>query len=383
MVVLAGVLGVPVVVWQDIRPSMTPALAPFLRQVDLVIGGGTARTEPSWSPGVSLAAFHPIRKTSTEKVLVVPERHTVAASTEARFRRELDRSELAAVRPLWSPDLFDDIRAHAVALAAPLSGGRGAAISDLTLASIASGARVLSGLNDTLLGTFPSAVMAVSDPAAVGAAAKALLAMPELSGVERRLNLRRIFDVESTPVRLGWLTAKLGLRTDPTAARRVTVVVEGVDGRDIAVAIDNLLNQTISPARILIAADEVPDRALDEVRALDIDVAVVPPGRSWSALAEATDSPWVMVWRNGAAAAPRGLLHDLLAAAESVQADAIGALASSSAEPDYGHFVDTLPIEGALLRRELLSQLGSSTDLDVRAERGLRLFGVHNAGSDR
>jgi hypothetical protein len=291
MVVQAGVLGVPVVVWQDIRPSMTPALGSLLRQVDLVIGGGTSRTEPSWSPGVSLAAFHPIRKTSTEKVLVVPERHTVAASTEARFRRELDRTELAAVRPLWSPDLFDDIRAHAVALAAPLSGGRGAAISDLTLASIASGARVLSGLNDTLLGTFPSAVMAVSDPAAVGGAAKALLAMPELSGAERRLNLRRIFDVESTPVRLGWLAAKLGLRTDPTTGRRVTVVIEGVDGRDIAVAIDNLLNQTISPARILIAADEVPDRALDEVRALDIDVAVVRPRRSWSALAAATDSP--------------------------------------------------------------------------------------------
>ena len=384
MVVRAGVLGVPVVVWQDIRPSMTPALGPLVRRVDLVIGGGeSSGIEPSWSPGVSLAAFHPTAKTSTDKVLVVPERRAVAASAEARFRCELERTELAAVRPLWSPELVDAIRVHAVALASPLGGGRAAAISDLTLASIASGARVLSGLNDTLLGTFPSAVVAVSDPAAVVGAAEALLAMPELSGVERRLNLRRIFDFESTPVRLGWLTATLGLRPDPMASRRVTVVVEGVDGRDTAAAIDNLLSQTIPPARILVAADEVPDRALDEVRALDIDIAVVRPRQSWSALAAATDSAWVMVWRSAAAATPRGLLHDLLAAAECVQADAIGALASSPPETGYGRFVDTLPIEGALIQRELLSQLGSGTDRRVLAERGLRLFAVHDAGSDR
>jgi hypothetical protein len=384
MVVLAGVLGVPVVVWQDIRPSMTPALGPLVRRADLVIGGGdSSGTEPSWSPGVSLAAFHPTAKTSTDKVLVVPERRTVAASAEARFRRELDRTELAAVRPLWSPELGDAIRTHAVALASPLGGGRTAAVSDLTLASIASGARVLSGPNDTLLGAFPSAVMPVSDPAAVVGAAEALLAMPELSPVERRLNLRRIFDFESTPIRLGQLAASLGLRPDPMASRRVTVVVEGVYGRDTAVAIDNLLDQTSPPARILVAADEVPDRALDEVRALGIDVAVVRPGRSWSALAGATDSAWVMVWPNGAADAPRGLLHDLLAAAESVQADAIGALATSPVDLGYGRFVDTLPIEGSLIRRAHLSQLDSGTDLGVLAERGLRLFAVHDAGSDR
>ena len=384
MVVRAGALGVPVVVWQDVRPSMTPALGALLRRVDLVVGGGdSSGTEPSWSPGVSLAAFHPTAKTSIDKVLVVPERRAVAASAEARFRRELERAELAAVRPLWSPELVDAIRVHAVALASPLGGGRTATISDLTLASIASGARVLSGPNDTLLGAFPSAVVPVSDPAGVVRAAEALLAMPELSAVERRLNLRRIFSVDSTPVRLGWLATMLGLRPDPMASRRVTVVVEGVDGQEIAVAIDHLLNQTIPPARILVNADEVPDRALDEVRALDIDVAVAPARRSWSALAAATDSAWVMVWRNGAAAAPQGLLHDLLAAAECVQADAIGTQASSAAEPGYGRFVDTLPIEGALIRRELLSQLGSDTDRGVLAEPGQRLFAVHNAGSDR
>ena len=384
MVVRAGALGVPVVLWQDIRPSMTPALGPLLRRVDLVLGGGeNSLAEPSWSPGVSLAAFHPTVKTSTDKVLVVPERRAMAASTATRFRRELDRAELAAVRPLWSPDLLDAVRAHAVALATPLSGGRGAAISDLTLASIASGARVLSGLNDTLLGTFPSAVVAVSDPAAVAGAAEALLQMPALSGLEHRLNLRRIFDHESTPVRLSRLAATLGLRTDPLASRRVTVVVEDADGGDIAVAIDNLLNQTIAPARILVAANEVPDRALDEVRALNIDVAVVPSRPSWSALAAATDSAWAMVWRNGAGAAPRGLLHDLLAAAECIQADAVGALAGSLAGPGYGRFVDTLPSEGTVIRREVLSQLGSSSDRGVLAERGLKLFGVHDAGSDR
>jgi hypothetical protein len=242
---------------------------------------------------------------------------------------------------------------------------------------------VLSGLNDTLLGMFPSAVVAVSDPAAVVGAAEALLAMPALSGVEHRLNLRHIFDHESTPVRLASLAATLGLRTDPLASRRVTVVVEGVDEGDLAVAIDNLLNQTISPARILVAADEVPDRALDEVRALDIDVAVVPSRPSWSALAATADSAWVMVWRNGAGATPRGLLHDLLAAAECFQADAIGTLAGSLAGPGYGRFVDTLPGEGTLIRRAVLSQLGSSTDRGVLAERGLKLFGVHDAGSDR
>ncbi len=216
MVVRAAALGVPVVVWQDIRPSMTPALGPVVRRADLVIGGGDGSL-PSWSPGVSLAAYHPTAKTSTDKVLVIPQRRTAAGSAEARFRRELDRTELAEVCPLWSSQLGDAIRTHAVAFAPPLGGGPTAAISDLTFASIASGSRVLSGPNDMLLGAFPSAVMPVSEPAAVVGAAEELLAMPELSAVERRLNLRRIFDFESTPVQLGRLAATLGLRPDPMA----------------------------------------------------------------------------------------------------------------------------------------------------------------------
>jgi hypothetical protein len=382
-VVFAGTLGIPVVVWQDVRPSVTPALEPVVRRADLVIGGGgSAGTEPPWSPGVSLAAFPPTAKTSTDKVLVIPPHRAMAAPAEAHFRRELERSELATVRPLWSPGLFDAIRMHAVALASPLGGGKSTGISDLTLASVASGARILSRPNDALLGSFPSAVVPVRDPATVAGAAEALLAMPEMSGIERRLNLRRIFDSESTPVRLGWLAATLGLRQDPMVSRRVTVVVEGADAPDTAMAIDNLLNQTNLPARILVAAERVPDRALDEARALDIDVAAVERIRPWSLLADATDTAWVMVWPNGITGAPPGLLHDLMAAAECVQADAVGAAAGSSAEADYGRSVDTLPVQGSLIRRELLSQLGSGTDLGVLPP-GLRLFAVHDAGSDR
>jgi hypothetical protein len=379
-VVFAGTLGVPVVVWQDVRPSVTPALQPVVRRADLVIAGGG--TEPSWSPGVSLAAFHPTAKTSTDKVLVIPPHRAVAASAEARFRRELERCELATVRPLWSPGLFDDIRTHAVVLASPFGGGKAAAIGDLTLAAVASGARVLSGPNDALLGAFPSAVVAVTDPAAVTGTAEALLGIPELPGVERRRNLRHIFDFEATPVRLGWLAATLGLRVDPMVSRRVTVVVEAPDGRDTVAAIDNLLNQTMLPARILVAGERVPDRALDEVRALDIDIAVVESPRPWSVLSAATDTAWVMVWRNGITGAPRGLLHDLMAAAECVGADAVGVIASSSTDAGYGRSVDTLPVEGSLIRRELLSQLGPGPELGGLAP-GLRLFAVHDAGSDR
>jgi len=381
-VVFAGTLGVPVVVWQDVRPSITPALGPVVRRADLVIGGGSGGTEPLWSPGVSLAAFPPTAKTSTDKVLVIAPHRAAAASAEARLRRELERSDLATVRPLWSPGLFDAIRTHAVALASPVGGGKAAGIDDLTLASVASGARILSGLDDGLLGTFPSVVVPVSDPARVVGAAEALLAMPEISGVERRLNLRRIFDFESTPVRLGWLAATLGLRQDPMVSRRVTVVVEGTDKRDTAMAIDSLLNQTSLPARILLSGERVPDRALDEVRALGIDVAVVERLQPWSVLADATDTAWVMVWPHGITAAAPGLLHDLMAAAECVQADAVGAAAGSSTDAGYGRSVDTLPVEGSLIRRELLSQLGSSTDLSVLPP-GLRLFAVHDAGSDR
>jgi hypothetical protein len=203
-----------------------------------------------------------------------------------------------------------------------------------------------------------------------------------MSAVERRVNLRHIFDFEATPVRLGRLAATLGLRLDPMVSRRVTVVVAGADGPDLAVAIDDLLNQTMPPARILVAAERVPGQALDEARALDIDVAVVEPLRSWSVLSAATDTAWVMVWRNGITGAPRGLLHDLMVAAECVQADAVGALGSPSAEAGYGRSVDTLPVEGSLIRRELLSQLGPGPELGGLAP-GLRLFAVHDAGSDR
>jgi hypothetical protein len=382
MTVMAGVLGVPVVVWQDIRPSMTPALATQLRRADLVIGDGqTAGAGRPWSPGVSLAAFHPVAKTPTGKVLVVPEVRAVAAGPEARARRELGRAGLAAEHPLWSPTLADAVRTHAVALASPFGGGRPSAVSDLTLASIATGARVLSGPNDNLLGAFPSVVVPVNDPAAVAGAAETVLRMAEPTSAERRLNLRHIFDTEATPVRLGWLAAALGLRSDPLAPRQVTVVIDGADERDTAVAIDDLLSQTHRPARVLITADGVSDRALDEIRALGIDVAVRPRA-PWPALAGATDSAWVLMWRTGAAAAPRGLLHDLLAASETVPADVIGA-AGSSADASYGRFVESLPIEGSLIRRDVLPQLGSDTDLRVLAERGLRLFAVHEAGSDR
>ncbi len=378
-VVLAGTLGVPVVVWQDTPPSLTPALGPVVRRADLVLGGGG--TEPSWSPGVSLASFHPTAKTSTDKVLVTPPHRAVDAPADVRLRHALERTGLAAVCPLWSPGLVDAIRTHAVAWASPV-GGRLTGISDLTLASIASGARVLSGPNDALLGTFPSAVVTVSDPASVGPAAQALLAMPEMSGLERRLNLRRIFDAESTPVRLRWLAATLGLRPDPMVSRRVTVVVEGADEQDIAVAVDNLLNQTSLPARVLVAAERVPDRALDEVRMLGIDVAVVESLRSWSMLSAATDTAWVMLWRDGDTAAPRGLLHDLMAAAECVRPDGVGPMATSPAEAGYGRYVDSLPVEGSLIRREVLSQLDSRTDLGA-LDQGLRLFAVHDAGTDR
>lgn len=382
MAVLASSHDVPVVVWQDIRPSMTPALADLTRRADLVIGdGGSAGTEFSWSPGVSLAAFHPTDKHANDKVLVLAERHA-GASIEARIRRELDRAGISAVQQPWTPGLADAIRAHGVALLAPSGSGRSTSVSDLTLASIASGSRILSGPNDRLLGEFPSAVVPVNDPEVAASAARELLAMPELSALERRLNLRRIFEYESTPVRLGWLAAALSLRPDPLAERRVTVVIEGANERDNAAAVDNVLSQTHPPARIVVTGERVPDRVLDEARALGVEVAVVHSYRSWQAIAEATDSAWALLWPGTGAATPRGLTHDLLAAAESIRADVVGAGADLPTET-YGRFVETLPLEASLIRREHLPRLGSSTDLRALAERGLRLFAVNDAGSDR
>lgn len=381
MAVLASSHDVPVVVWQDIRPSLTPALADLTRRADMVIGdGGSSATERSWSPGVSLTAFHPSEKTVNDKVLVLAERHA-GVGIEASVRRQLVRAQISAVQQLWSPGLADTIRTHGVALLSPSGSGRSTSVSDLTFASIASGARILSGPNDRLLGEYPSAVVPVNDPASAASVARDLLAMPGLSAVERRLNLRRIFEYESTPVRLGWLAEALSLRPDPMAERRVTVVIEGAGERGSAAAVDSVLSQTNPPARIVVTGEEVPDRMLDEARALGVGVAVIPSHRSWPAIAEATDSAWVLVWPG--AATPRGLLHDLLAAAEGVRADAVGTRTGSPTEADYGRFVETLPLAGSLIRREYLSQLGSSTDLRALAQRGLRLFEVNDAGSDR
>ncbi len=383
LVALAQARGIPVVVWLDVPLSLVPALGPLARLADVALcGGDAAANGPRWSPGVPLRHFRPGEKSVTDKILIYDgSTGRPLDAPAARVRYDLECAGLTTISQAWSPALSDLIRQHAVALASPFSGRRGSSVSDFTLAAITSGSRLLSGLNDSLLAAFPSAVLPISNPSESVRATQLLLALPVLAPGDRRGNLRRIFEDDATPVRLAWLASELGLKHDPLADRQITVLAHIVDVDDLGISLDSLLSQSTRPGRLIISAERVPDRALDEVDALGISTTIVPPDLALSALAIHADSPWVAVWDNAGRSTSPHLLKDLAAAAECSHADAIGILGDDSASGEYGRYVQSLPLYRSLIRRDLLVSMAPNSDLGVLAERGARLFGVNFAGA--
>ncbi|HEY7173781.1 MAG TPA: hypothetical protein VH442_02600 [Micromonosporaceae bacterium] len=377
---LAQGRGVPVVVWQDAPASLVPALGPLTRLADFAISGGDSRADtPRWSPGVPLARFQPGDKSVTDRLFIYDgDAGRVLPSSVARMRQELLRAGLATIGTAYSPELYDLVRQYSVVLASPLSGRGRNAIGDFSLAALASGSRVISGVNDEFVASFPSAVTPVMDFSDPVRTVRDVLAMPQLTAAERRDNLRRIFDEHATPVRLAWLASELGIKADPLVERQTAALLRVADTEALSPVLDSLLRQNIYPGRLVLATDEIPDRALDEVRALGITATVVPADQSWSAMAQLADVPWVTVWEHTGAIS-EDLLKDLCVAAECSRADAVGAI--DAKDESYGRYVNALPSVQSLIRRDLVARIGTNRNLRVRADHGARLFGVNYTGA--
>jgi hypothetical protein len=202
--------------------------------------------------------------------------------------------------------------------------------------------------------------------------------MPQLTAAERRDNLRRIFDEHATPVRLAWLASELGIKADPLVERQTAALLRVADTEALSPVLDSLLRQNIYPGRLVLATDDIPDRALDEVRALGITATVVPADQSWSAMAQLADVPWVTVWEHTGPISD-DLLKDLCVAAECSRADAVGAI--DAKDDSYGRYVNSLPPVQSLIRRDLVARIGTNRSMRVRADHGARLFGVNYTGA--
>jgi hypothetical protein len=381
--VMAQNRGVPVVVWQDVLPSLVPALGPLGRLANLLLSGGQVPAGSArWSPGVPLAHFHPVVKTVTDRVLVFdPGAGPVAAPSTVRLRHELDQAGLTTVRSASAPDLSDLVRGHAVVLASPFDGPKGQSISDFTLAALAAGARVVTGRNDTVLAGFPSAVFPIVDASEATKRIQAVLSLPELPMADRRRNLRRVFTADATPVKLAWLAGQLGLKQDPLADRQVAALIQATETDQLIRALDGLLRQSARPGRLVISAPAIPDRALDEVAALGMAASVLPPDQSLSSMAQLAGAPWVTVWDDTGRAAPANLLEDLGAAAEWSGADVVGIFDDDHANAPFSRDVTSLPLLRSLTRRDVLVRRGPDHGEHVQTDHGPRLVGVNYTGA--
>jgi hypothetical protein len=198
------------------------------------------------------------------------------------------------------------------------------------------------------------------------------------------------------PVGLAALTARLGLRTDPLIDRRVAAVavLTTATGRtdDLGRLVDDVVRQIHRPHELIALAEPgfaPPDVAAGQLAAAGIRLQVVaqPPGEAgtWVAAAARASVPWIAPWNADRPRDPHHL-QDLMLAAESSRADAVG-----YAPGDVSRYVDDLAVEQAVIRRELVDDskptaplVAAGGRLAPAAERGARLFGIPAvAGSTR
>ncbi|MCW2898067.1 MAG: hypothetical protein JWO67_332 [Streptosporangiaceae bacterium] len=334
----------PVVLWDSTGRSRDGELS------GAATAPGLARLE--WdaicTPGVSLRRFNPGRLTERDgtPLLVDP-----GVRLPLGVRRAVDAIAAAVGARCVTPvqaDLPDVLRRHAVTVAATP-----AQVPE----HLASGAFVLcppavaEALSDDLRGH----VRVVTDPEALA---------DMLSTVERSgpgVALRTLFLRHATPVRLAELCERLGIDADPCAGRRVSVVAD-VDAEADAVRLaDTLIGQVHRPGEVVFRGHPgSPTHAWPVVAARLAEHGITVQRRPARAV-------WVAPWPTGAV--PSTYLADLVCAAESSAADAIG----PARDRGVADRTFVAAIEPALVRREWHEEGGAPAGW---AARGARLMSL-------
>jgi hypothetical protein len=218
-------------------------------------------------------------------------------------------------------------------------------------------------------------IMVSGDQATLRGQIAAARAEPPMTEAGAFGELREIFTVHATPVRLAELARLAGLPDRLVAGRQIAVLARVQDAADAAGLTARLRQQRMTPAEVVVAVaaescqgvtsalGDLAGQGVTITAVLEPDVAAGParPDGGWVAhAAKSARSPWVAPWPPGRDHDESYLL-DLACARECAQADAVGYDAGAGQA-----YVTSL--DPALARREFFS-------LD-RSHHGLRLFSL-------
>lgn len=402
----ARAMGRPTVLWWTRAAPEPVGIWPLRDRFDLVLDAAGSEGTVPWTAGVQLAQFNDLdldprrggapifvgawdrrlaadRSDRFEELLRAAlgrgleiELSTYALDGRTSFPAVLRSAIRGRVDPAHEADLY---RSHAVVIAEPRADGLAA---DRAGAAMACGARVIGLPAPGVAGLPDEAYRIVERGAADKIVAAALEAGPLGPEAIRRVS-RHVYEVHAVPVRLSRLAAHLGLRADPLAERRITVVVGPGRGRpDIAGVVGDLLGQTRRPQTVRFSdgtGDDLDAAGRTALADAGINVEATTgagDGWPWSRIAAVESGPWIAPWDRTATHGPHYLL-DLALAAEASRADVVGYVAQGPAR-----FVPDLMLTGSMMRQEVLEALGSQVerhgrgDLAAAGRKGLRLFGI-------
>jgi hypothetical protein len=377
----------PVALWRNVPFFEALGLVDIERRCDLLLrgeqddgrSGGT-----SWERGVQLARYNPIgasaerarapiyvgswdrrqspaQRELTERLLAatVPEGlriHVDAATVDGAetFPSSL-RSSVSGT--LHWPQAVQLYRMSGLFLASPFSVRRAAhAVAPRPLEQLATGARLMSGPNEVLEAALEGHLTTVASPEAAVAAVRAAAAQEPGGYDDMRAALRHLFTNHSTRVMLADLARLVGLRSDPERQRDITIVAAAGDTDAAYRIVESVARQVWRPRELVIVAAGRPleRESFGSMVGDEIDLQIVRDGTGHG-LAGRLDqfgrSPWVTLWSAQGAYSETHLL-DLAVAAEFSRADGVG-----YREPNWPRFVDDLPLESSLLRRDAVALL--------------------------
>lgn len=399
----ARAMGRPAVLWWTAAAPEPVGLLRLADRFDLVL---TARPDDgaAWTPGVQLATFNdvdldPLRAAAALFVgewdprLAPARRDRFAALLEASRAYGLDirldphalggaESFPASLRGLIH-DAADPTavaglyRSHPLVIGDPRPDGLAA---DRVREALACGARIVALVSPDLVALDGDAVRQVVEAADGAAAMAAATAMSPRSATAVRAVARGLFVDHAVPTRLADLASRLGLRLDPLAGRRITLVLDQRDRADDARLVSDVLGQAHRPVQVIVRGRDLSAEARAALAAAAIEVAEPAADgtpANWAQVADRATAPWVAAWSTGTPH-PRHDLLDLAMAGEMSRADAVGRVADGPSR-----FVHDLAAGASLVRRELLAgvppagaaALPDAWTRDV-ARRGARLFGI-------
>ena len=195
---------------------------------------------------------------------------------------------------------------------------------------------------------------------------------------DQRTILRVIFDNYATPIMLARLLATVDIDYE-LPGRAVSLYLRAAR-RDDTALVDSVLAQVLRPREVVVAGSTEPTEwTVAALRASGLSARAGSSGAETSAAVPdiVTDAAAPLVAVRTGAMADEYELADLVLAAECSDADVVG-----YTDEDFA-FVQALPLEASLIRREVAERLGTANGPALSAASGLRCLGISRVGQGR